>query len=106
MLSQYGLELDDETLRLRIYGFTNQNSHNAKIVRYEPYLKILTTDYRKQLPQPLLKQSLEPIHGVRILLDKSTPHRPMATNARRKEMNFKLDKNHYLTIYTRFCVTT
>ena len=105
MLSQYGLELDDETLHAKFTGFTNQeNLANAEKLLGRALPENFDDDYRKQF-HTIIEASLEPIHGVRNLLDKITTPIARATNARRKEMNFKLDKIQLSERFaTRFCV--
>lgn len=105
MLSQYGLELDDETLHAKFTGFTNQeNLANAEKLLGRALPENFDEDYRKQF-HTIIEANLEPIHGVRNLLNKITTPIAMATNARRKEMNFKLDKIQLSERFaTRFCV--
>jgi len=105
MLSQYGLELDDETLHAKFTGFTNQeNLANAEKLLGRALPENFDEDYRKQF-HTIIEANLEPIHGVRNLLSKITTPIAMATNARRKEMNFKLDKIQLSERFaTRFCV--
>ncbi|MFQ3187494.1 HAD family hydrolase [Marinomonas primoryensis] len=105
MLSQYGLELDDATLHAKFTGFTNQeNLANAEKLLGRALPENFDDDYRKQF-HTIIEANLEPIHGVRNLLNKITTPIAMATNARRKEMNFKLDKIQLSERFaTRFCV--
>jgi HAD superfamily hydrolase (TIGR01509 family) len=105
MLSQYGLELDDATLHAKFTGFTNQeNLANAEKLLGRALPENFDDDYRKQF-HTIIEANLEPIHGVRNLLNKITTPLAMATNARRKEMNFKLDKIQLSERFaTRFCV--
>jgi len=92
MLSECGLELDDETLHAKFTGFTNkENLINAEKLLGKPLPANFDEDYRQRF-HAIIEADLEPITGVRQLLDKITAPIAMATNARRQEMNFKLDK--------------
>lgn len=105
MLSECGLELDDETLHAKFTGFTNQeNLINAEKLLGKPLPENFDDDYRQRF-HAIIEADLEPIKGVRDLLSKITTPIAMATNARRKEMNFKLDKIQLSERFsTRFCV--
>lgn len=105
MLLECGLELDDETLHAQFTGFTNQeNLINAERLLGKPLPSNFDEDYRQRF-HSIINASLEPIQGVRDLLSKITAPIAMATNARRQEMNFKLDKIQLSERFsTRFCV--
>lgn len=105
MLSECGLELDDETLHAKFTGFTNQeNLINAEKLLGKPLPENFDDDYRQRF-HAIIEADLEPIKGVRDLLSKITTPIAMATNARRKEMNFKLDKIQLSERFSiRFCV--
>ncbi|NLQ18620.1 HAD family hydrolase [Marinomonas sp. M1K-6] len=105
MLSECGLELDDETLHAKFTGFTNkENLLNAEKLLGKPLPTNFDEDYRQRFHR-IIEADLEPITGVRDLLSKITAPIAMATNARRQEMNFKLDKIQLTERFsTRFCV--
>lgn len=105
MLSECGLELDDETLHAKFTGFTNQeNLINAEKLLGKPLPADFDEDYRQRF-HAVIEADLEPIKGVRDLLNKITMPIAMATNARRKEMDFKLNKIQLAERFsTRFCV--
>ena len=105
MLQECGLELDDETLHAQFTGFTNQeNLINAERLLGKPLPSNFDEDYRQRF-HAIISANLEPIQGVRDLLNKITAPIAMATNARRQEMNFKLDKIQLTERFsTRFCV--
>ncbi|NVK73745.1 HAD family phosphatase [Marinomonas sp. CT5] len=105
MLSECGLELDDETLHAKFTGFTNaENLINAEKMLGRPLPANFDDDYRQRF-HATIEAELEPIKGVRDLLNKITTPIAMATNARRQEMNFKLDKIQLTEQFsTRFCV--
>ncbi|PYF84530.1 MULTISPECIES: HAD family phosphatase [Marinomonas] len=105
MLSECGLELDDETLHAKFTGFTNQeNLINAEKLLGKPLPANFDEDYRQRF-HAVIEADLEPIKGVRNLLNKITVPIAMATNARRKEMDFKLNKIQLAERFaTRFCV--
>ena len=105
MLSECGLELDDETLHAKFTGFTNQeNLINAEKLLGRPLPANFDEDYRQRF-HAVIEAELDPIKGVRDLLNKITMPIAMATNARRKEMDFKLNKIQLAERFsTRFCV--
>ncbi len=105
MLSECGLELDDDTLHAKFTGFTNQeNLINAEKLLGRPLPTHFDKEYRQRF-HAIIDAELEPIDGVRELLSKISAPIAMATNARRKEMNFKLDKIQLSERFaTRFCV--
>lgn len=105
MLNECGLELDDETLHAKFTGFTNQeNLINAEKLLGKPLPANFDEDYRQRF-HAVIEADLEPIKGVRDLLNKITMPIAMATNARRKEMDFKLTKIQLAERFsTRFCV--
>ena len=105
MLSECGLELDDDTLHAKFTGFTNQeNLINAEKLLGRPLPTHFDEEYRQRF-HAIIDAELEPIDGVRELLSKISAPIAMATNARRKEMNFKLDKIQLSERFaTRFCV--
>jgi len=105
MLSECGLELDDETLHAKFTGFTNkENLINAEKLLGKALPVSFDEDYRQRF-HAVIEANLEPIHGVCDLLNKITTPIAMATNARRTEMNFKLDKIQLSERFaTRFCV--
>ena len=105
MLSECGLELDDETLHAKFTGFTNkENLINAEKLLGKPLPATFDEDYRQRF-HAIIEADLEPIAGVRDLLNKISVPIAMATNARRQEMNFKLDKIQLSARFsTRFCV--
>ncbi|MGO2355484.1 MAG: HAD family hydrolase [Marinomonas foliarum] len=105
MLSECGLELDDETLHAKFTGFTNQeNLINAEKLLGRPLPANFDEDYRQRF-HAVIEADLDPIKGVRDLLNKITMPIAMATNARRKEMDFKLNKIQLAERFsTRFCV--
>lgn len=104
-LSEIGLELDDHTMHTRFAGFTNeQNLALAEQMLGRPLPKNLLEDYRAEFTD-CIRTSLEPIEGVRELLGKITKPIAMATNARREEMNIKLELIGLTdTFHTRFSV--
>ena len=105
MLKEQGLELDDQTLHDKFTGFTNQeNLRNAEAMLGKALPANFDADYREKF-QALMEAQLEPIHGVPELLRKIQTPIAMATNARRQEMNFKLNKIDLAERFsTRFCV--
>ena len=105
MLSECGLELDDEILHTQFTGFTNhENLINAEKLLGRPLPSDFDEDYRQRF-HAVIEADLEPIEGVRDLLNKITAPIAMATNARRKEMDFKLNKIQLAERFsTRFCV--
>ncbi|MCW8357078.1 HAD family phosphatase [Marinomonas pontica] len=105
MLSECGLELDDDTLHAKFTGFTNQeNLINAEKLLGRPLPTHFDEEHRQRF-HAIIDAELEPIDGVRELLSKISAPIAMATNARRKEMNFKLDKIQLSERFaTRFCV--
>lgn len=105
MLNECGLELDDETLHAKFTGFTNQeNLINAEKLLGKPLPANFDEDYRQRFHN-VIEADLEPIKGVRDLLSKIKAPIAMATNARRKEMDFKLTKIQLAERFsTRFCV--
>lgn len=105
MLNECGLELDDETLHAKFTGFTNQeNLINAEKLLGKPLPANFDEDYRQRFHN-VIEADLEPIKGVRDLLSKIKTPIAMATNARRKEMDFKLTKIQLTERFsTRFCV--
>ncbi|TYL48141.1 HAD family hydrolase [Marinomonas sp. IMCC 4694] len=105
MLSEQGLVIDDETLHSKFTGFTNkQNLINAEKLLGKPLPSNFADIYRQKF-HAIIDEELEPIKGVRALLEKINVPIAMATNARRQEMNFKLDKIQLLERFAlRFCV--
>lgn len=105
MLLQHGLILDDKLLHERFTGFTNQeNLKAAEELLGKALPESFDDDYRKAFHATIDKH-LEPINGVLDLLSKITAPIAMATNARRKEMEFKLNKIKLTERFsTRFCV--
>ncbi|BFM48543.1 HAD family phosphatase [Marinomonas sp. THO17] len=105
MLKEQGLVLDDQTLHDQFTGFTNQeNLRNAEAMLGKALPANFDQDYRKKF-QALMDETLEPIQGVPELLNKIQVPIAMATNARRQEMNFKLNKIDLAERFKiRFCV--
>jgi len=105
MLKEQGLELDDQTLHDKFTGFTNQeNLRNAEAMLGKALPTHFDAEYRDKF-QALMEEQLEPIQGVTDLLSKIQTPIAMATNARRQEMNFKLNKIELAERFsTRFCV--
>ncbi|REG85879.1 HAD family hydrolase [Marinomonas pollencensis] len=105
MLQQEGLQIDDKLLHERFSGFPNrENIKTAEAMLGRSLPESFDDDYRKRF-HAVIDQHLEPITGVRELLQKVTTPIAMATNARRKEMNFKLSKIQLEeTFAIRFCV--
>lgn len=105
MLSECGLELDDDTLHSQFTGFTNkQNLVHAEKLLGKPLPKNFDADYRQRF-YDAMEQDLQPIDGVLSLLSKITVPIAMATNARREEMDYKLHKIQLADRFsTRFCV--
>ena len=105
MLQQEGLHIDDKLLHERFSGFPNkENIKTAEAMLGRALPESFDDDYRKRF-HAVINQHLEPINGVRDLLEKITTPIAMATNARRKEMNFKLNKIQLEeTFAVRFCV--
>jgi len=105
MLRQQGLTIDEKTLLEQFTGFTNEVTlKNAEKLLGKPLPDNFDTDYRKQFHDRIDKH-LDTIEGVRELLEKIPCPIAMATNARRKEMNFKLNKIKLVEAFsTRFCV--
>lgn len=105
MLHQIGLDIDEQTLLEKFTGFTNQETlKNAEHLLGKPLPETFDSEYRQRF-HAIIHEHLEPINGVRELLDKITMPIAMATNARRKEMNMKLNKIGLSEKFiTRFCV--
>ncbi|MEL0613172.1 HAD family phosphatase [Marinomonas arenicola] len=105
MLQQQGLHIDDKLLHERFTGFTNkENLKTAEDLLGKALPESFDADYRT-LFHATIDEHLEPIKGVRELLSKITVPIAMATNARRKEMNFKLNKIQLDERFSvRFCV--
>lgn len=105
MLSQHGLELDDETLHAKFTGFTNkENLLNAEKLLGRALPDNFDEEYRERFHR-VISTELDPIKGVCDLLSKIKKPIAMATNARRQEMEFKLNKIHLSDVFsTRFCV--
>lgn len=105
MLKKLGLELDDQTLHDKFTGFTNQeNLQNAEAMLGKALPDDFDSIYRQKF-QALMEEELAPITGVVELLNKITVPIAMATNARRQEMNYKLNKIQLAERFsTRFCV--
>lgn len=105
MLSEQGLELDNETLHTKFTGITNKQSFiNAENLLGRPLPSDFPNVYRQRF-RDIIEVALEPIEGVRALLNKITTPIAMATNASRREMNFKLDKIQLSEHFAlRFCV--
>lgn len=105
MLGQQGLDIDEKTLLEQFTGFTNEVTlQNAEKLLGRPLPDNFDADYRKQF-HDCINKHLDPIKGVRKLLDKISQPIAMATNARRKEMELKLNKIQLTdAFHTRFCV--
>lgn len=105
MLRELGLEIDKKTLLEQFTGFTNQETmRNAEKLLGRALPENFDQEYRKQFHQMIMTQ-LEPISGVRELLQKIPTPIAMATNARRLEMDLKLEKIQLVdTFSVRFCV--
>lgn len=105
LLSEQGLNLDDETLHAKFTGFTNQeNLINAEALLGRALPSDFDINYRQQFHNAI-NENLTPITGVLELLEKIHVPIAMATNARREEMEFKLHKIQLNQRFaTRFCV--
>ncbi|MEP0072107.1 MAG: HAD family phosphatase [Marinomonas sp.] len=105
MLREQGLDIDKKTLLEQFTGFTNQETmRNAEKLLGRALPENFDQEYRKQFHQMIMTQ-LEPITGVRELLQKIPTPIAMATNARRLEMDLKLNKIQLAdTFSVRFCV--
>jgi len=105
MLHKLGLDIDEQTLLERFTGFTNQETlKNAELLLGKPLPESFDSEYRQRF-HAIIHEHLEPIDGVRELLNKITMPIAMATNARRKEMDMKLHKIGLSEKFaTRFCV--
>lgn len=104
-LSAIGLDLDDHTMHTQFAGFTTeQNMQLAETMLGRPLPDDFLDTYRRAFHDSI-HQHLEPIAGVRTLLHKINKPIAMATNAKREEMNLKLDLIGLKdTFKTRFAV--
>lgn len=105
MLHKLGLDIDEQTLLEKFTGFTNQETlRNAEKLLGKPLPESFDSEYRQRF-HAIINAHLEPINGVRELLNKIAMPIAMATNARRKEMDMKLEKIELCDQFsTRFCV--
>ncbi|ETX09828.1 haloacid dehalogenase [Marinomonas ushuaiensis DSM 15871] len=105
MLHQLGLDIDEQTLLEKFTGFTNEETlKNAEHLLGKPLPENFDAEYRQRF-HAIIHEHLEPINGVRELLHKITAPIAMATNARRTEMDMKLEKIGLSDKFaTRFCV--
>lgn len=105
LFAKSGLIVDDAMLHEHFTGFTNKkNIETAEKMLGKPLPDTFDAEFREQF-QATINHHLEPIHGVRQLLAKITQPIAMATNARRDEMEFKLNKIGLAERFeTRFCV--
>ena len=105
MLGKLGLEVDEKVLLEQFTGFSNQETlRNAAKLLGRPLPEDFDAEYRQRF-QEIITTQLEPIEGVRQLLKKIPCSIAMATNARRKEMDLKLEKIELSdTFSTRFCI--
>lgn len=91
MLAEQGLALDESTIHSRFAGFTTKQ--NLELA--EKWLgKPLPSDFEKKYQdefQSTIRTSLQPIEGVRELLDTLKCPIAMATNAQRYELELKLE---------------
>lgn len=104
-LGELGLNLSHQDMHTHFSGYTTEsNLKTAAQMLGSP----LPEGFAMTLKQRFLSEintSLEPIPGVRSLLDKIQVPIAMATNANRAEMNFKLEKiNLSQRFSVRFCV--
>lgn len=104
-LSKLGLHLSDAELHHHFSGFTTE--HNLK--KSEELLgRPLPSDFADTLKTEfyrVISESLPTIEGVRELLQEIKVPIAMATNARREEMEFKLEKTQLAERFSvRFCV--
>lgn len=105
MLYPLGLDIDEQTLLEKFTGFTNQETlRNAEKLLGKPLPENFDSEYRQRF-HTTIHECLEPIEGVREMLHKITKPIAMATNARRKEMDMKLEKINLSEKFAiRFCV--
>jgi len=105
MLGKLGLEVDEQILLDKFTGFSNQETlQNAANLLGKPLPEDFDSEYRQRF-QDIIVTQLEPIKGVQQLLKKIPCPIAMATNARRKEMDLKLEKIKLTdTFKTRFCI--
>ncbi len=105
MLGKLGLKVDERVLLEQFTGFSNEETlENAAKLLGRPLPEDFDTEYRQRF-QEIITTQLEPIEGVRQLLKKIPCPIAMATNARRKEMDLKLNKIELSdTFSTRFCI--
>ena len=104
-LSEVGLDVDDHTMHTRFAGFTTaQNIKLAEEMLGHPVPNDFLDNYRTAFNNSI-RAHLEPITGVRELLAKIQKPIAMATNAKRQEMNLKLELIGLTdTFATRFSV--
>jgi HAD superfamily hydrolase (TIGR01509 family) len=105
MLHEQGLDIDEKTLLEQFTGFTNQETlKNAEKLLGRTLPENFDHEYRQKFSNRIMNK-LEPISGVRELLKKIPCPIAMATNARRLEMDLKLNKIELSEVFsTRFCV--
>lgn len=90
--ARYGLIVDDAILHERFSGYSSKkNIETAEQMLGKALPESFEREFREEF-QDTINHHLEPIHGVCQLLSKITVPIAMATNARRDEMEFKLQK--------------
>lgn len=90
-LDQLGLTLDDHTMHIKFAGFTTEeNLKVAATMLGKPLPEDFYQEYRNEFNQSIIEH-LEPIDGVTELLALIKCPIAMATNAKRAELELKLE---------------
>ncbi|ADZ90895.1 HAD family hydrolase [Marinomonas mediterranea] len=105
LLNEKGIQISLDTIHQEFTGYTTQ--HNLDTIEKLAHVKLqddFVLEYKARFEKHI-DQFLAPINGVPELLSKIQSPFAMATNANRKEMDYKLNKIGLIEAFkTRFCV--